>query len=657
MGILENIGSANLVITPFILLILWLMPLIDKKCAPTGRRVLWIMVMVGLVWPFAAFVVPHQPAIPIEVSLPTVLSTQVADNGIAFAPIQHASLSQTVVNPAYTTQAQAAFNLPSADILLVMLWVAGMIVFVLYQGIRHYKLLRRLKRWQIPTSEAVMAIFETEKARMGITNVSLAYVKNFSATMLVGIFRPTVFLADTQCSTEELSLIFRHELIHYMNKDLWYKTALLIARCVYWYNPVVHLMARQVVKDLETVCDYMAVKDMDITERKNYSNLILRMAVQPAYSPLTTHISGGKNMLKQRLTNILQGNRPGNKKIFAMLGVVLIASAVLVGFNFGANAQYEYAEDEPCNEEYVEVSEVTTITVENPTFSYYDGESMIVGSVPVHVTDAYSGFEETVYFHMNMIDDRREQFEVALHARIAEYEGILPPSAPGPLIGIFANPNTMDNTELCFPKTGVLVTGIIEGSGAEAAGMQVGDVILSVNVTTIENAHDLSVAVSSLYIGQEIVLTIYRDGEAIELPVVVGSSEIVPMPTPQEPYVYSHGDAIPLPPFHGDALSLPLPLLRLRPIIGIYSQLHAIGNVELGLPEVGVLVSDMMPGSGAEAAGILVGDVILTIEGKLIAATENLTDVMSTVDSGQEILLTIYRDGEVMDVYVVVGFR
>ena len=377
MTILEHIGSANLIVTPFILLVLLAVPLLDKKFAPTGRRALWAMVMVGLVWPFAAFITPHRPAVPISVNLPAPAISETAtpqfqpvrkpyqlenfDYG-AWDTFQLVPKLDQLINDHLGTQSmylhhdpvfepaplqevlpttrRLAINFTMPNIRLLHLWLLGMVIFALYQCFMHIKLMCFMKRWQMPVPDDILAVFESEKHGININKaVGLVYVKNIPSTMLTGLLRPTVCLAHTEYTHEELSLIFRHELTHYKHKDLWYKLALVAIRCLYWYNPIVHLMARQACKDLETLCDHATTQGMDIHERKFYSNIILRMAAKPVRSPLTTHISGGKNMMKQRLMNILQESRPSNKKILVMLGAVLLIAGFFIGFNFNRGLQ------------------------------------------------------------------------------------------------------------------------------------------------------------------------------------------------------------------------------------------------------------------------------------------------------------------------------
>lgn len=72
------------------------------------------------------------------------------------------------------------------------------------------------------------------------------------------------------------------------------------------------------------------------------------------------------------------------------------------------------------------------------------------------------------------------------------------------------------------------------------------------------------------------------------------------------------------------------------------------------LPE-GVYVRFITPGSGAEAAGIQAGDIIIGLNGDTITTMSELTDEKNNFKAGDTVTLTIYRNGQSMDVDVVLG--
>ncbi len=73
--------------------------------------------------------------------------------------------------------------------------------------------------------------------------------------VMTGMISPVILLPDMAFTEEELSMILRHELVHWKRRDIWYKFVLLLANAVHWFNPLVWVMARQADQDIEISCD------------------------------------------------------------------------------------------------------------------------------------------------------------------------------------------------------------------------------------------------------------------------------------------------------------------------------------------------------------------------------------------------------------------
>ena len=92
-----------------------------------------------------------------------------------------------------------------------------------------------------------------------------------------------------------------------------------------------------------------------------------------------------------------------------------------------------------------------------------------------------------------------------------------------------------------------------------------------------------------------------------------------------------------------------------RPLIGISGEdITPFMSLYYRLPE-GVYVRFITPGSGAEAAGIQAGDIIIGLNGDTITTMSELTDEKNNFKAGDTVTLTIYRNGQSMDVDVVLG--
>lgn len=89
--------------------------------------------------------------------------------------------------------------------------------------------------------------------------------------------------------------------------------------------------------------------------------------------------------------------------------------------------------------------------------------------------------------------------------------------------------------------------------------------------------------------------------------------------------------------------------------IGIQDVLPGLSEaLELSV-DSGALVSEVEPGSPAEQAGIEVGDVIIAVNGEEVATASELRNAIGLVRLGETVTLTYVRDGQTMDVDVVVG--
>jgi Do/DeqQ family serine protease len=61
--------------------------------------------------------------------------------------------------------------------------------------------------------------------------------------------------------------------------------------------------------------------------------------------------------------------------------------------------------------------------------------------------------------------------------------------------------------------TGALVAGVAQGSAAERAGIKTGDIITSLNGTTMKNSGELRNAIGMLHVGDKVELGLLRDGK------------------------------------------------------------------------------------------------------------------------------------------------
>jgi S1-C subfamily serine protease len=201
-------------------------------------------------------------------------------------------------------------------------------------------------------------------------------------------------------------------------------------------------------------------------------------------------------------------------------------------------------------------------------------------------------------------------------------------SGPRPMLGVYLDDGN-------HQKQGVLVTKIISRSGAEAAGLQADDVILSVDGKTTSSSHDIAEAKSTFSVGDEVEVTFSRQG---------GTQTVkVELRAPQEETKIK---------VHTQATSS-------RGFMGVYpDEVSANRAKELGLSsQQGVYLNGVVRSSGAAKAGLLEGDVITAIEGRGLDAAYELSDALRGHVPGDTIAVDYWRDGQTQQTQVILTER
>jgi serine protease Do len=93
-----------------------------------------------------------------------------------------------------------------------------------------------------------------------------------------------------------------------------------------------------------------------------------------------------------------------------------------------------------------------------------------------------------------------------------------------------------------------------------------------------------------------------------------------------------------------------------KPYLGVslqdYSYTDASGNTVSG-----ALIYSVVSGEAAEAAGLSRGDLITAINGEEITSASDATTAVGKCAPGDEITITIDRNGETMDITATLGER
>lgn len=279
--LLNNLMQIGLTVSLAALVPLILRRLMKKRYPARMVCVVWAILALRLLIP-VQLTLPQAPVQVMPRTSYVVQSDQTAFRQ-AGLPVTQTPTRWVTGTQAQTLSAADTGTVKTVDItdILLTLWLAGVIACVLWQGIGYYRLIRSLKGTSQPVERADLhTILQEQCADLVIDReIPLRVSSAADCPMLAGFIHPTLYLPDERISRTDAAFIFRHELTHYKHGDLWLKLLLLAARCLHWFNPLVHLIERFAQEDIEAACDDAVVRGHDGAYRRAYGETILRSAI------------------------------------------------------------------------------------------------------------------------------------------------------------------------------------------------------------------------------------------------------------------------------------------------------------------------------------------------------------------------------------------
>ena len=327
--LLNNLMQIGLTVSLAALVPLILRRLMKKRYPARMVCVVWAILALRLLIP-VQLTLPQAPVQVMPRTSYVVQSDQTAFRQ-AGLPVGQNPTRWVTGTQAQTLSAADTGTVKTVDIIdiLLTLWLAGVIACVLWQGIGYYRLIHSLKGTSRSVERADLhTILQEQCADLVIDReIPLRVSSAADCPMLAGFIHPTLYLPDECISRTDAAFIFRHELTHYKHGDLWLKLLLLAARCLHWFNPLVHLIARFAQEDIEAACDDAVVRGHDGAYRRAYGETILRSAIAQAKKrkALVSCFGDDKKTLMRRFEGLFD-------KSVKKRGVALVVMiALLVG--------------------------------------------------------------------------------------------------------------------------------------------------------------------------------------------------------------------------------------------------------------------------------------------------------------------------------------
>ena len=346
VGLFANLMRVTLTMSALAALILFCTPLLKKRYSASWRYWVWMVITVRLLIPFQMPAIelpdlsgPFQSAISAAWTAPQDSKTQISQEAegqtrqdVPTLQEQSNQIEQQKISESSSLAEKKAQTVQTKHLWSdwktklqtfpwkeagVVIWGLGAVAVLAIRLVSYCRVRCVLRAYHGP--------------------LRLMCCPAAASPMVSGLYRPLLLLPRQDYPIMTLKMIFRHELVHVMRHDLWYKLLLVAVSTVHWFNPIIHWMVRAADRDLEISCDERVTRQKDKAFRIQYSEAIFEVLQQGVGRRFlfTTGFCNEKKTLMQRFSAIFDTDRKPRGAV--VMSVVLVA-CLLTGSLFGCRA-------------------------------------------------------------------------------------------------------------------------------------------------------------------------------------------------------------------------------------------------------------------------------------------------------------------------------
>lgn len=191
-------------------------------------------------------------------------------------------------------------------VLYGQIWLLGIAGMVLHAWISYFRLKRKIS--------AALELGE------GV------YLCDYIDTpFILGIIKPKIYLPSTM-EQDSVSYVLAHERAHIARHDHWWKPLGYLLLSIHWFNPLLWLAYVMLCRDIELACDEKVIRDMELHQKKAYSEALLSCSVSRCHIAACP-LAFGEVGVKERVKTVLYYKKPAFWIVMAAI-LALVASAI-----------------------------------------------------------------------------------------------------------------------------------------------------------------------------------------------------------------------------------------------------------------------------------------------------------------------------------------
>lgn len=225
--------------------------------------------------------------------------------------------------------------------LLLVIWLIGIAYNLLKNLIEFHNVMRYIRNIPKAENEEGRKILDELDKENRIEVLKTSFTKS---PCCIGIFRKRILLPDREYSKDELRYILLHEYAHLYNNDILLNELIRVLCWIYWWNPIVYLLQKELNQSIEIRCDLSVTRYLNENERADYLDVMLDAFVESRevnqYVGAVGLVENHSQSLLERFRivadmEVVQKNRTN---VFAAFIMTLL---LIVSYSFILQSSYE----------------------------------------------------------------------------------------------------------------------------------------------------------------------------------------------------------------------------------------------------------------------------------------------------------------------------
>ena len=254
------------------------------------------------------------------------------------------------VNEANLPMMEGAFLVSD---LLLLVWAVGSILLFAQFLIRYHRGKRDIDRLPKQENQVLQKILdELQRGNKRRIPIQVLCCSGLSTPCGIGLLRRQILLPSQEYTEEELFHILRHELQHFQTHDLLVKWMIRVFQCLFWWNPLVYLLGKDMDQVLEIKCDLSVVKNYSRQETLAYMRTIKNQLEQAIHTEKIVPVASASlvgnfamSNVEERFLYLAESLKPNQRKELSKPAfAVLFVALIMASYSFVLQSSYEAPE-------------------------------------------------------------------------------------------------------------------------------------------------------------------------------------------------------------------------------------------------------------------------------------------------------------------------